>query len=81
MMGQLNGVQIILLKEHPDKIVVGCTSHFFNLCSSCAWQKLPKGAKVLVRDIYSHFVPSSKRGNILKLFQRFLETKFLDLRN
>ena len=41
IMGQLNGVESILLKENPHLIVVGCTSHSFNLCSSYASQKLP----------------------------------------
>ena len=65
MMGQWNGVQPILLKEHPHIIVVGCTPHSFNLCSSYACQKLPKGSEVLVGDIiYSYFAPSSKRVTI-----------------
>ena len=47
MMGQLNRVQSILLKEHPHIIVIGCTSHSFNLYSSYACQKLPKGGRHL----------------------------------
>ena len=74
-MGQLNGVLSILLKEHPDIIVVGCTPHSFNLRSSYACQKLPKGVHVLVRDLYSHFAHGSKRVNILKEIQRFKELK------
>ena len=57
MMGQLTGIQSILLKEHPHIIVVGFTSHSFSLFFSYACQKLPKGVEVLVRDIYSHFFP------------------------
>ena len=67
MMGQLNGVQSILLKQHLHIIVVCFTSHSFNLCSSFACPKLSKGVEILVRDIYSHFVHSE--------FQRFLELK------
>ena len=75
MMGQLNRVQSILLKEHPHIIVLGGSFHSFSLCTSYACQKLPKGVEVSVRDIYSHFAHSSKRVNILKGFQRFLEIK------
>ena len=64
-----------MLKEHPHIIVVGCTPHSFNLCSSYACQKLPKDVDVLGRDIYSHFAHSSKRVNILKEFQSFWEFK------
>ena len=74
MMEHLNGVvQSILLKEHPHIIVVGCTSHYFNLCCSYACQKLPAGVEVLLRDIYSQCAHSSKKVNILKEFRRFLE--------
>ena len=52
--------QSILLKEHLHIIVVGCTSHSFNLCSWYACQKLPKGVEVLKANIYSHFAPSPK---------------------
>ncbi|CAH0551119.1 unnamed protein product [Brassicogethes aeneus] len=75
MMGHLNGVQALLKKRLPNLVVVGCSSHSFNLCSSYACAKIPKEVDELIKDIYAHFSHSSKRNNALKEFQVFCELK------
>lgn len=75
MMGQLNGVQALLKNRLPHLVVVGCSSHSFNLCSSYACAKIPKSVEDLVKDIYAHFAHSSKRINTLQEFQTFCELK------
>jgi hypothetical protein len=55
MMRQLNGVQALLKTRLPHLVVVGCSSHSFNLCSSYACSKIPKSVEDLVKDIHSHF--------------------------
>ncbi|XP_072391432.1 zinc finger protein 862-like [Diabrotica undecimpunctata] len=75
MMGQLNGVRKLLTDRLPHLVVVGCTSHWLNLCSSNACLKLPRSVEDFVRDIYSHFNLSVKRLNILKEFQEFCDLK------
>lgn len=75
MMGQFNGVQALLRKRLPNLVVVGCSSHSFNLCSSYACAKIPKELDELIKDIYAHFSHSPKRISAFKEFQAFCELK------
>lgn len=59
----------------PPLVVIGCTSHWLNLCSSYACLKLPRLVEDVVRDIHSHFSTSANRFSALTEFQEFCDFK------
>ena len=71
MMGSKHSVATLLQAELQHIIIIKCSCHMIHLAASYACLRLPKYIEDLCRNIYSHFSLSSKRQEVLKMFQMF----------
>ncbi len=73
MFGVNHSVAQMLTRDYPWIVAIKCSSHVIHLCSSYASMKLPKSVEDFCRNISSHFSLSSKRVEVFKEFQEFLD--------
>lgn len=75
MMGRLNSVRSLLLRDIPNLFVQMCICHSFALCASYATNKIPSNVEELTREIYKYFQYSFKKTSEFLKFQEFANLK------
>lgn len=75
MMGNINSLKTLLIKDIPHLFVMKCICHSLALCASYACQTLPDEVEKLVRTVYTYMQHSFKRKSEFQEFQTFLNVK------
>jgi hypothetical protein len=75
MMGTRHSFATLLKAELPHVVIVKCSCHMIHLCASNACLQLPKSIEDLCRNVYNHFNRGSKRQDLYKDFQSFVDVK------